>query len=181
MNTKRRLSLWKRKRKSLAWSPNLRRRSKHGSGTLSLLSAILLFLARATASVSSVVRKLLKNALPAEARNSHRRKARFLGVEKLVGRVLYAADLVPTALSAPAEGVLGETMEVATTLANQGNRNSGEVKYRLYLSGDATITKSDKPLGTFTLANVEATPFAKCARRSNPDAPPAETPTSTGL
>ncbi|HMH49972.1 MAG TPA: FG-GAP-like repeat-containing protein [Candidatus Acidoferrum sp.] len=54
-----------------------------------------------------------------------------------------APDLVVTALNAPTTGVIGGTIGVSVTIANQGTVNAGGFRIAFYYSTDATITTAD--------------------------------------
>lgn len=73
----------------------------------------------------------------------------FIAAPPVVGR-RPAPNFVPTDMQAPARAGAGEIVAVSRTLANYGNRDGMEVKYRYYLSANTIITPDDLPVTRVT-------------------------------
>jgi hypothetical protein len=58
-------------------------------------------------------------------------------------------DLVVSALTAPATGTAGGSIQISATVANQGTTSAGAYRLGFYFSTDAVITTSDTYSGTY--------------------------------
>lgn len=73
----------------------------------------------------------------------------FTSAPPVVGR-RSAPNFVPVDMQAPSRAGAGEIVAVSRTLANLGNRDGAEVKYRYYLSANTIITPDDLPMKRVT-------------------------------
>ncbi|MGV3623203.1 MAG: CARDB domain-containing protein, partial [Archangium sp.] len=78
----------------------------------------------------------------------------FAAAPPVVGR-RPAPNFTPTDMQAPSRAGAGEIVAVSRTLANYGNRDGGEVKYRYYLSANTIITPDDLPVTRVTSTGDE--------------------------
>ncbi len=74
-------------------------------------------------------------------------------------------DLVVTSLSGPSTGTIGGTINISSTIANQGPANAGSFHVGYYFSLDSTITPSDpRSATTCDLAGLSANTSQQCTR-----------------
>jgi subtilase family serine protease len=69
---------------------------------------------------------------------------------------LFTPDLIVSAISGPAQGAVGKTVEVATTVKNDGQGDAGPFTVGLYLSADNTIDTTDTFLGSVHVTDLKA-------------------------